>query len=263
MNRYFYMLAIGLYAVCSCSPKEQTGAKAIAKAQQKLIPADSSVRAKQQSGVDLIATGNHPVAWRLEMDFEKAFIFTAADNTNISSTPVNATNLTDVAAESYITKSTNGPLNIIVYNQPCRVEPGTALSTKKVEVTVNNKRYSGCGDYLYDYRANDSWVLEFIDDEKQDASRFMKGLPRIELNLSKKKMYGSTGCNNVNADIEIKGDRILFSRFASTRMACPTDKAEKIFTDLISNHLVDYTIKEGRLVLYLINDSKLIFKKTD
>ncbi|MFT3911334.1 MAG: META domain-containing protein [Ferruginibacter sp.] len=151
-------------------------------------------------------------------------------------------------------------MKIVVYAEPCASDAKSNTS-RNVEVTVNNKRYSGCGSYLYDYLVNDVWELQYIDN--RDPVSPKKQLPRIEFDLQQNKMIGYDGCNNISSDIEIKGNHIKFSAFAGTKLSCPGNETEKIFSTMLSGHTVDYTIENRRLNIYLINDSKLTFTKVE
>ena len=159
--------------------------------------------------------------------------------------------------ETYRIQTDLGPMKIEIFNTSCSGN-GEQFS-KKVDVTVKNKTYTGCGKYLFDHRLNDSWVLESINNETQTAVDFEKGLPKLEFNLQTNNMNGSDGCNNIRSNIEVKGNRIKFSPFMSTKMACNKNKAERVFNELLSDKLVDYYLENNKLILYLEDDSKLFF----
>lgn len=259
MMRLLYIFMLLPVALISCSSGRESSAKSVKKAQDKLAAVDSVFKSSQQKGTDLYASGTDPVNWTLEMDFDGYFSFAADDGTKTISTAVKATPVMDIAAKSYRTKSGYGPMDIMVYHQPCRMN-GKEWS-KKVEVTVNNKRYSGCGRLIYDYRLNNQWTLDSISNELQLSSMYDKTLPWIEFNLETNRVTGNNGCSSINGAAEITGNRVIFGNIASNKTACKSDKFDSIVNKLFSNQIAQYIIQEDRLILLLVDDSKLVFKK--
>lgn len=262
MKSSFLLLIIPVFFFAACKTGSKTSINKIVTAQRNIMPSDSMIQ-KQKKGIDLIGTGNTPSTWSLEIDFDKIVSFTSGDGNNVYVLPAFEKKEPSSEIETYRIKTDLGPMIIEVYSSVC---PGTGIGeqfNKKIEVTIKGKRYTGCGKYLFDHRLNDSWILESVNNKIQSAADFSKGLPRMELNLLTNKMNGSDGCNNINSTIEVKGNRIKFSLFASTRMACNNTDAEKIFSTMVSNKLVDYYMENNKLILYLEDDSKLYFKRRD
>ena len=191
------------------------------------------------------------------MDFDKGITFNS--NGNDLSFAIVKREQPGVGVSLYSSSSTTGKINIAIFDIPCDPK-NKDIPGKKVEVTLNNTRYTGCGKYLYDARIYDHWILERIKNKLQEPSSYSRGLPFLELG-TQGKMTGSDGCNRINGSFELRGSRIAFSPFISTKMACNNNPAEKIFSDLISNQLVDYFIKNDKLVLYLGDDSQLTFSR--
>ena len=84
--------------------------------------------------------------------------------------------------------------------------------------------YKGCGYYLKDYRLNDIWVLESINTQALSKTNFVKGFPLLEINFAQKKMFGNTGCNEVNGFMEVQGNKIKFGKLITTYNFCPDRK---------------------------------------
>ena len=257
----FFLIFMAMAALfSSCKTGSKTTVEKIIATQRSIMPADSIIQ-KQKRGIDLFAIGNAPAAWSLEIDFDKMVSFRSSDGTTLD--VLSNFHKKEIAKEreTYLLQTDLGPVTIQVFTEPCT---GTGEQfSKKAEVNIKDKRYTGCGKYLFDHRLNDSWVLESINNIPQPASNFAKGLPRMEFNLQTNKMTGSDGCNNISSNIEVKGNRIQFSPFISTKMACNNNKVEKIFAEMLSNTLVDYYLENGKLILYLGDDSKLNFKRKD
>ena len=233
------------------------------KSSKKLPPPvlTESLLQKQLNGIDFFAKGNVPVSWTLEMEFGKIIRFKPLDDAPINSSSVNPVELPQQKASSYTTKTTNGQMKIIIYREGCSDELTGEKFKNKVEVMVNDKRYTGCGQYLFDAALNGKWILEKINNRTLQPADFAKGLPQIELDLSANQLSGHDGCNSINAGFEVMGSKIKFTQFTSTKMACPGNKIENQFTHLINNQLIDYYFKDGQLFFYLPDDSIIVFKK--
>ncbi len=260
MIRYytrFITIGFGMFIICiaGCKTIYKADPKKSAVVRESLTPTDTIIR-KQLNGVDFYAEGNIPVAWNLSLDFDKGFIFKTSEQ-NLIAGPVKSERETAIKADIYSTKTDAGMMKVIAYDDVCAGNTKTNIS-KKVEVRIDDKLYSGCGKYLFDFLLNDIWELELIDSKELTSSNYKKQLPKLEFDLEKNKMLGYDGCNNITADISVQGNHITFSPFSNTGSNCFT---QKIFSDFLSNHTVDYYIKDDKLVLYLINDSKLTFKK--
>ncbi|HMJ45912.1 MAG TPA: META domain-containing protein [Ferruginibacter sp.] len=240
----------------SCSSARKNAAGMIAARESLHLP--DSLSQLQHQGIDFIATGDIPEPWKAVMDFDKGIDFIS--NTFTLAVPVVKKDSTNIKAVSFTSVSAAGKINLVIFDLPCEPVSKNTLG-KKVEVTVNNKRYTGCGKYLYDNRLNDHWVLERINNKLQEASSYSSKLPFLELDLQANKLTGSDGCNRISGPMEVRGTRIAFSPFNSTKMACNNNPAEKIFSEWLSNQLVDYFIKNDKLVLYLGDDSSLTFTR--
>ena len=255
-----FILSGFFFTACKTGSKTTVGN--IITAQRNIMQPDSLIQ-KLKKGTDLVGKGNSPAIWSLEIDFDKIISFSSGDGNNVYVLPAFEKKEINSEIEMYRMKTDLGAMTIEIFTTTCTGMEAGEQFNKKVEVTINNKRYTGCGKYLFDHRLNDSWVLESVNYKIQTAADFSKGLPRIEFNLLSNKMNGSDGCNNINSTIEVKGNRIKFSPFADTRMACNNNVVEKIFSTMLSNKLVDYYMENDKLILYLEDDSKLYFKRRD
>lgn len=246
----------------ACKSGSKATMQKIINNQLILKPADSIIL-KQKKGIDFTAIGNVPVNWSIEIDFDKMVYFNSADGNSLQILPSFGNKIITAEVEKYFTSTDLGQIEIRIFNTGCNTTVNGSGYLKKTEISLQNKIYSGCGKYLYNHQLNDIWVLESVNNEKQLASVYQKGLPWIELDLLNKNMKGSDGCNKLNSAIELKGNRIKFSEIISTKMTCNNMKTAKIFSQLLSNKLVDYYLENDKLVLYLEDDSKIIFKRKE
>ncbi len=255
MHRSIIISTICLYMFAAC---KTTSSHKPSTTSETLSAPDTLLAQKQRRGVDFFAEGNEPVAWTLEIDFAKGFSFKPSDGRSLITSPAQVQRDASVNTDIYETKTDIGLMKIIIYDESCI---GKQQNIKKITITLNDKRYQGCGNYLYDEQINNAWSLENIDN--RNPSIPVKNLPWIELNLLKNKMNGYDGCNTISSAIRIQGNRIKFAAFSKTKRACPDNEAERLFSTMLSDHEVDYYIKDGRLVIVLLNEIKLIFIKKE
>lgn len=220
-----------------------------------------SLLKKQLDGIDFFARGNIPASWTLEMEFGNLIRFNSLDGTNATSTAVGPQFLPGQNATSFTSKVTNGQITILVYDQACVDGLSGENYDKKVVVTLNNKRFEGCGQYLFDASLNGKWILQKINNKNLAASDFSRGLPIVDLQVQQGKISGHDGCNSINGIFEVLGSKIKFYPLASTKTACPVNRIESDISRKLSDHTVDYYFKDGQLYLYLQDDSILVFSK--
>jgi heat shock protein HslJ len=249
----FYLLLVNLFA---CTSSKEIVQKKIAIEQKQVKLPDSLIQ-KQSAGIDFFAGGDLPVSWTVEMDFDNRYYFKTTDGISMSVPAVKATRPAGTAASNYHYSSNQGDMTILVFDAGC----STNASGKKVEVTVNNTRYSGCGSDLYNASVNDVWILEKTGNTLLNSKDFPKGLPKLAFSIAENKMTGSDGCNAISAGIQMMGSRIKFSAIGGGDASCKNNAVQKIFMEKISNNTVDYYFKDGKLYLYLIDDSTLVFRK--
>ena len=124
--------------------------------------------------------------------------------------------------------------------------------------------YNGCGYYLKDYRLNDIWVLENINTQALSKTNFVKGFPLLEINFAQKKMFGNTGCNEVNGFMEVQGNKIKFGKLITTYNFCPNKDFEENYLNHLSNKTIPYKLPgNGKLQLQINKDSIYYYKKID
>lgn len=255
MNRLFIAcLCICIFTSCQTAKNART-----TTSEQKKEALPDSLINKKRTGIDFIASGTIPVNWTLEMDFDKQFVFRSSDGNDFLTSSVTPYKSIE-GIEVYSVLVTSGKMDIHIWNETCNASI-TGKINKKVDVKVNSTTYTGCGSYLYNQAINDKWILAYIDNTILGKTDFPKGFPFMNFNLDKNRMSGFDGCNTFNTDFLVQGDRIIFGRLAVTRKTCNTRSEEKTFDKYINNKTVKYLLNESQLIIYLNNDSRLVFLK--
>lgn len=248
-----------LLSVAACNGSKQSAAKKEEAKTQAVL--EESLQQKQAAGTDLYAKGSIPSSWTLEIDFDRIIRFRSLDGTDYKSSPAAPVENTSNNSSTYLVKAGKGTMLISLFNQSCTDALSGEKFSKKITVEVDGKRYEGCGQYLSDPGLGGKWILEKIGSKTVLPADFAKGLPELVFNLESGDISGHDGCNRISGSMEVQGNRIKFGPLAGTKMACPGNKAENNFTQKISSNVATYYFKDGQLVLYLIDDSIITFKK--
>lgn len=208
-------------------------------------------------GVDLVAIGEQPVNWRLEMDFDKEFRLMNSRGDSLVVSAVKPVYHEDAKVYIYKANMTQGIIEIHLYKELCK-NRGKELF--RAEVKTPDQLYLGCYQYQENKGLHGTWELEMIDD-KPVTEYAPASTPAINIDLSLNKMTGFDGCNTISASLQIQGDRILFAPLMSTKKFCENNQTGEIFIRWISDRLVNYTLTDEILTLNLGNDSRLTFRR--
>lgn len=271
------LLAAFLFAQCHAPVKQPAAPSTDAP------PADTTLKAtnmdaasaallrlkeKLDAGIDFTASGTEPF-WSLEIDFDKQMHFKNVSGFEMFTPVPEGAKAADANVTRYRAVTERGELIVQLAQQPCVNDMSGDTSAYTVTVDVKNNtdeghtRYKGCGNYTVDYRINDIWILERINNTALKREDFMKGLPQLEINLAQKKAFGHTGCNNMNGAAEVQGKRLSFGVFATTRMACPNMDFEVGYINSLQRRAVPYKIEPGTLLLQVAADTVYTYRKID
>ena len=86
------------------------------------------------------------------------------------------------------------------------------------------------------------------------------GESKLEINIEKEKISGSTGCNSFSGKVNRKGYAISFTDLAQTEMACSAEKME--IEKTFNNHMLKvtrFTLKKD-LVITFYDGNKMVMK---
>lgn len=250
----FFICLAALMAGCAGGSKLATKATA---AQQRSLQLPDSLNRRLAAGIDFFAQGDQPVAWTLDMDADKGYYFKTSNGITMNTAPVKGVRNSGTGLTSYTASDTQGDIAIFVYDAGCSNQP----SSKKVAITLNNTHYTGCGTALYNVSLNDTWILEKAGNTIINGKDFPAGAPKISFDISAGKMTANDGCGNISSAMQMMGSRIKFENISSSKTGCKNTLVQNIFAEKISNQVADYYFKDGKLYLYLVDDSLLIFKK--
>lgn len=231
---------------------------------QNTEEADSNtkfIQKKASNGIDFYANGNEPF-WSLDMDFEKVFEFKNLDGLSIIVPAEEGVKAMDADITRFRSFNDKYELIVQIERQDCsdtmsdnKFEYRVLIDYKEIE-EKNYKRLSGCGNYVPDYRLQNIWAVETLENKNLNEIEFMKGQPVIEIDLVKNRISGHDGCNNIMGGIRYEKDYIIIGNLAGTMMACPNLNISNKIAQTLSNKKLAYQFKDGKL--YFTYQDKII-----
>ncbi len=215
---------------------------------------------KQKDGIDFFAKGSSPSSWTLEIEFNKAIRLKSLDGSNIIASSVKPETFKEQNLIRLTTQTEKGQMIINIFEENCSEADLSGLKNLKVEILLNGKTYTGCGQFLFSKELNGKWVLQQIKGETLQAAQFAKGLPELEWKPLESSLSGHDGCNRLFGEAAIWGSIIKFGAVASTKMYCNANK-ELNLSETLNGNMLSYKIVNGQLMIYLPDDSIAIFSK--
>jgi len=223
-------------------------------------PATGFLETKRAAGVDFYAAGNEP-GWSLEMDLGKVIRFKPQNGGAFNAPAPERKQIPDVGVTSYYTVTESGTLTVKIFNQTCTDNMSGQSYPRKVEVTMNEKTFSGCGTYLVDNRLNDTWVLQSLHGQEVRNENAGKEIPFLAFNPKEGRMSGSTGCNRINGKADVEGKWLVLGPTASTLMHCTNAQYEAAFLMALAPGMLQYHIKDDQLSLLKEGQPVMVLKK--
>ncbi len=268
------IIALWLFVGCKPMAKQTAVAKLPQDSIRKTTVMDSAgnallrLKEKLDAGIDFTASGTEPF-WSLEIDFDKQMHFKTVGGFEITTPVSEGVKAMDAQVVRYRAKTEQGEIIVQLARRECinsmsgvKFEYSVSVDMKQ-NIEKDYIRYEGCGTYTADYRINDIWVLEQINETTLKREDFLKGLPLLEINLAQRKVFGHTGCNNLNGAAEVQGKKISFGMFVTTRMACPNTDFENRYLASLQRRTIPYKIDSGKLQLQVGSDSVYTYNKID
>lgn len=264
-------VGLGIFSVllfiCSCGGNEAFRQSNYEEAQPG-DPGRSTQLSEAGRSEDIYfrASGNEPF-WLLQLSKEYIQISTLSDT--LIAPAATPTEAMDANIKSYRTKVADALISIEIIQSGCINDMSGAASPYRVNLIISgakqnqrNGTFSGCGNYITDYRLHDIWVLEKLYKGQATSSDFSKELPRLEINSSKNIFIGFTGCKTMNGTIFYEKNILRFIDIESDNKSCGTNNKEPEFLNALRSSTT-YKIENNRLWLSNPSNQTLVFKKID
>ena len=256
--KYILLAMLSLLLLNACSNTKNIPSKTEAK--NKAVQQSPEIINLVQSGVDFFAQGNQPSNWTLTINIDDTVRFFAEDGLALKFAYNQLKKDENEERRIYTVTLKSGNVKIEIYEKICTVTTIREVFKKEVKVVFNSTTYSGCGKFLADNNLEGKWLLEKIGFTAIIPTEYNK-VPEIDIDIINGTIAGNDGCNNMRGKIEVQGKRIQFSPLSITKMGCKKKSIEKIINGQVNGQLVSYYFKDGKLYLYLPDDSSLVFKK--
>lgn len=237
--------------VASCNSNTYVMApRPSAQTSQALMQMPDSLISKFNNGIDYYSSGNDPEPWNLSMDLEGQFFFVSAGN---NLTLLARPGVMSSTGTTYTLKDAAGNITAELLNTFC-----TGTKSLQTVVTVNNKIYKGCGQYLYDRNLEGKWQLSKIKNKIIERTDYPKSLPKIIFNTLNNSLSINTSCNQLSLTYQITGNKLTIPGYPSTNKNCKST-FEDILNTSFYGKTCSYYVRGKSLILYLIDDSILEF----
>lgn len=271
MKTVFYAsVAILLFAVGGCH-RANHGQRSKAS-----LPEVVDWRTKRDAGVDFVGNGNAP-AWSLDIDFDKQIRFQEASGALLTAPMPKAQRIgatTGVLLDAHTaTPPANGnrrtrafkPDRLRVTIEPTVTRDNVLKRDYAYTVRVESagRRYVGWGAFIKgSERLNGHWTLESFRGQRLHPGQFAdKQPPKLDIDLSAKKLRGSTGFNALKGDITAEGDHVQLLPEAAKRRTCPTSFEADFLTALRKSSL--FRIGKDRLTLLVDGQYVMTWRKVN
>ncbi len=225
------------------------------------IEQTGEIKNLQQTGVDFFAQGNQPSNWTLTMNYDDTVRFSAEDGLALKFAYSQLKKVVNDERKRFTITLKSGNVQIEILEKICTVTTMREVFKKEVSISFNNIKYTGCGKFLADNNLQGKWLLEKIGYTPIVPTGY-RIVPQLNLDIVEGVISGNDGCNSIKGKIEVQGKRIQFSKLSVTKTKCNKKNIEKIIAAEVNDQIVSYYFKEGKLYLYLPDDSLLIFRKT-
>ena len=209
------------------------------------------------------AAGINP-EWSLEISEER--IHFKSGEMEMQTPHVEPIRVADANIKTYRAFVEKGEITISIYQKECSMMNSRETFSYEVKIqlktTEQTNEFTGCGNYVADYRLYDLWVLEELEGKKISATNFLNEIPNLEINASNKTLSGYAGCNRITGTLFQERELLRFTNISSTRMDCPSGNLEHTFLKALQSS-TRYEIRDNRLFLSNPSGMKIIFRKVD
>ena len=220
---------------------------------------------RSKRGIDFIIVDNRK-NYLLELDFDDKFLLTDLTDNSTGQYPATIAEIAkDPSLMRFISEEEKNLLIIQLHKTECILPSGERMNFSVAvdftqQSTEDLKVFYGCGDYVPDFNLHGRWqIIEFAS-EKLRRDNFVNNFPYFKIDMIKKYLVGSDGCNHVSADIDVQYKTISFGLFLSTKMVCGNLQQGPQMISFLESQKFNYSfddenrinlLKDGEVVMVL------------
>jgi heat shock protein HslJ/uncharacterized membrane protein len=208
------------------------------------------------TGKGFRASGHEPF-WTSEIDFYNTIRFStpAAEGFDFTAKYIEPETSGHSAPLKFTAKSKDGEFHVTINRKECLDSRSDQRYPYSVYIGARRshresfRKFEGCGEYLGNYRLNDIWALEKINDRPVNMPPASKPA-LLQIDLARRTISGFGGCNNFSGNAELTNNRLVTGQIISTKMACTdTRHIEERFLRTISGKTLDFSIENSTLIM--------------
>ncbi len=257
--KHIIVLSFVVLAICSCKPSENK------EEQIPIVIEDTTFLVKKSlAAINFYALGQEPF-WSINLLQDSIVQFTPApDAAEIKLQWQEQQQIGGI--KRYTLEGDGQRLTITIRPDSCQDTMSGQMFDHIVTAAYRNSdsnsltNYTGCGEYVPDYRLTGRWELEMVQGNIIHQENGLRETPYLNISPFDKSFDGNAGCNNISGSLAIEGERLFFSNIRTTRMACPSPLEETLVQAL--GRVSRFTIKKNQLVLYQEDQQLAIYNRT-
>jgi heat shock protein HslJ len=265
MKAFLYLILAMMVALTSCKSITKTSKPnepaSVGEANENL----SFKAMKWKSGIDFYATGNEP-SWAIDIDFDGIISFSALNGERIVFQKEEV-KWYRTATPGFSASNSSGQLSFVSMLEDCSDSMSDEAFPYKITIDFIKeddliKTFTGCGNYVPDYRLDGKWKLDQLGAQKAVEEEFYGKIPYFTFEMDAFRFGGSSGCNMISGNVNISPGKLSFGQMISTMMACPEGKEDDLKQAL--NMTMFYTLDENRLILKNENQEiTIVFERAE
>ena len=223
---------------------------------------------KYNQGIDFYAIGNEPF-WAMDIDYEGELKLTTLDGIEIIGTSIRDTSSRNSNVTKFTTRDKDYEVNVKFLKKDCSDTMSENRFFNSVKVDYRKKgdddfsTLVGCGNQVPDLKLHNTWIILSVNGKKLNEIDFMKGEPKITIDVIKNKISGNDGCNNLFGGFQYEKGVLIFQHLAGTMMACPNLKISNEISKSLSNKKLNYKMEDNQLSLYYDDSIVMTLQKAN
>lgn len=237
-------LTIGEREHPTCRPPDAT-----------LAPASDTDAVGSADASSYRASGNEP-AWSLEVSGASMVLVLDAGQRRVKASPL--MRITRDGVQQFAASADAGPLQATTTPELCRDSPSGVPRPDRVDVTLADEGWSGCGGDPASLLVGAEWQVVEVE-----GTPVMAGVPVSLQFQSDGSLSGQVSCNSLAGRFSMSGEGLGLSPLVTTKMACaePVMKQEQAVLAILADAPKHDFDAQGRLLIRASGGEQLVAER--